>query len=64
MSDASNDPRFDVVTLIASENLGINSLEPTGKPTTDFRIVSVQHLARALELAYDIGMTAGYRLKG
>lgn len=62
MFDTMNDARFDLLTLIASENLGIETLEPTGKVTTDFRVVNVERLARALETAYDVGMTAGYRL--
>jgi hypothetical protein len=62
MPDIANDPRFDLLTLIADENLGIETLEPTGKPTVDLRLVSVEHLARALQTAYDAGLTAGYRL--
>jgi hypothetical protein len=62
MSDTMNDPRLDLLTLIASENLGIDTLEPSGKVTTDFRLVSVEHLARALATAYDVGLTAGFRM--
>ncbi|SAL80394.1 hypothetical protein AWB68_05847 [Caballeronia choica] len=61
MSTMTKDERFDLLELIARENLGIDALEPTGKPTWDFRIVSVENLSRALESAYNAGMVSGYR---
>lgn len=62
MSSITKDERFELLEMIASDALGITSLEATGKLTADFRVVGVEHLARALESAYDLGLVTGYRL--
>jgi hypothetical protein len=62
MSSIIKDERFELLEMIASETLGVTSLEPTGKLTADFRVISVENLAHALESAYDIGLVTGYRL--
>lgn len=54
--------RFALLEMIASETLGIETLESTGKLTADFRIIGIENLARALESAYDLGLVTGYRL--
>lgn len=54
--------RQELVRMIANDNLGIDALEPTGKMTADFRVISVDDIARALETAYDAGVIAGFHL--
>jgi hypothetical protein len=54
-----NDGRVDLLTAIAREAMGIETLEPTGKVTADFRVISVENLAHALEAAYDAGLLVG-----
>lgn len=56
-----NDERLELLQSIAYETLGIASLESTGKPTADFRVISIENLARALEAAYDAGLLVGAR---
>ena len=56
-----NDERLELLQSIAHETLGIASLQPTGKPTADFRVISIENLACALEAAYDAGLLVGAR---
>ena len=56
------DERFALLEMIASEMLGVETLEPTGKLTADFRVIGIENLTRALESAYDLGLVTGYRL--
>jgi hypothetical protein len=56
-----NDERLELLQSIACETLGISSLEATGKPTADFRVISIENLSRALEAAYDAGLLVGAR---
>ncbi|MGF6753052.1 DUF6900 domain-containing protein [Paraburkholderia sp. GAS334] len=56
-----NDERLELLQSIAHETLGISSLQPTGKPTADFRVVSIENLSLALEAAYDAGLLVGAR---
>ncbi|MGA7777574.1 MAG: hypothetical protein WCA85_07650 [Paraburkholderia sp.] len=62
MSNAIHDERLALLRTIAAEILGIDRLEPIGKPTADFRIVDVEQLTRALEAAYDVGLLVGHRV--
>lgn len=62
MSNTIYDERLALLQAISTEVLGIEKLEPTGKPTADFRIVNIEHLTRALEAAYDAGLVVGQRV--
>jgi hypothetical protein len=62
MSHAIHDERLALLETIASDILGIDKLEATGKPTADFRIINVEQLTLALEAAYDIGLLVGHRV--
>ncbi|CAG4907486.1 DUF6900 domain-containing protein [Paraburkholderia gardini] len=57
-----NDERLELLQSIAHETLGISLLQPTGKPTEDFRIISIENLACALEAAYDAGLLVGAQI--
>jgi hypothetical protein len=59
MNGIPNDERIELLTAIAREALGIETLAPTGKLTADFRVISIENLARALETAYDAGLLVG-----
>lgn len=56
-----NEERMARFRSIAQETLGIKSLEPAGKPSTDFHVVSVENLARALDAAYRAGVSRACR---
>jgi hypothetical protein len=62
MSNTIYDERLALLQAIATDVLGIDKLEPTAKPTADFRIVNVEHLIVALEAAYDAGLVVGRRV--
>lgn len=62
MSNTIHDERLALLQTIAADILGIDKLEPTGKPTADFRIVDVEQLTLALEAAYDAGLLVGHRV--
>ncbi|RFU45930.1 DUF6900 domain-containing protein [Paraburkholderia sp. DHOC27] len=62
MSNIVHDERVVLLRGIANEILGIERLEPTGKPTADFRIVNIEQVALALEAAYDAGLVVGRRV--
>lgn len=62
MSNIIHDERLTLLRTIATEILGIDRLEPTGKPTADFRIVNIEQLTLALEAAYDAGLLVGHRV--
>ncbi|HZZ14045.1 MAG TPA: hypothetical protein VFE79_25420 [Paraburkholderia sp.] len=51
---------WDMLLSIAHETLGINTFKLSGKASADFRVVSVDNLAQALEAAYDAGLMVGY----
>jgi hypothetical protein len=55
-----SDAHIELLLAIASENLDIATFELTGKPSADFRIVSVDDICRALEAAYDAGLLVGH----
>lgn len=57
-----SDAHIELLLAIARENLGIGTFELTGKPSADFRIVSVDDIYRALEAAYDAGLVVGHSL--
>jgi hypothetical protein len=60
MNTTMTEARWDLLRSIARETMGIESFEPRGKATTDFRVIGVENLARALEAAYDAGLVVGY----
>lgn len=47
-----------VITKIAKEVLGIQTLEPQGQDRLDFHDVSVSNIESGLEKAYEAGKTA------
>ena len=55
-----SDAHIELLLAIARENLGIETFKLTGKPSADFRIVSVDDIYRALEAAYDAGLVVGH----
>lgn len=55
-----NEAHGEQLLVIASEQFGIHSFEPTGKPTTDIRLVRIADIERALERAYDFGLLMGH----
>jgi hypothetical protein len=62
MSNTICEERLELLQTIATDVLGIEKLESAGKPTADFCIVNVEHLALALEAAYDAGLLVGRRV--
>jgi hypothetical protein len=64
MSNTIHDERLTLLQSIAVDILGIDQLEPTGKPTADFRIINIEQLTLALEAAYDAGLVVGHRVAG
>jgi hypothetical protein len=54
------DAHWDLLLSIARETFDIETFELSGKASVDFRVVSVDNLARALEAAYDAGLMVGY----
>jgi hypothetical protein len=60
MNTAVCDAHWDLLVSIARETLDIETFELSGKASVDFRVVSVDSLARALEAAYDAGLMVGY----
>ena len=57
-----SDAHWEPLLAIAREELGIDSLDPTGKASTDIRLCRIEDLGRALERAYDFGLLVGHRV--
>jgi hypothetical protein len=62
MKPAIQDAHWDLLLSIAEETLDIKTFELSGKASIDFRVISVENLARALEAAYDAGLMVGYEV--
>jgi hypothetical protein len=60
MSTVVQDAHWDLLLSIARETFDVETFELSGKASVDFRVVSVDNLARALEAAYDAGLVVGY----
>jgi hypothetical protein len=56
----TNEAHWEPLLTIASDELGIDSFDPIGKPSADFRMCRVEDIARALERAYDVGLLVGH----
>jgi hypothetical protein len=62
MSKTIHHERLALLETIATEVLGIDTLEQTGKLTKDLRVIHIEDLAHALEAAYDAGLVVGHRV--
>jgi hypothetical protein len=62
MSKTIHHERLALLETIATEVLGIDTLEQTGKLTKDLRVIHIEDLAHALEAAYDAGLLVGHRV--
>lgn len=60
MTNTTRDAHWDLLLSIARETLGIETFDLSGKASADFRVISVESLANALEAAYDAGLMIGY----
>jgi hypothetical protein len=61
MSKTIHHERLALLETIATEVLGIDTLEQTGKLTKDLRVIHIEDLAHVLEAAYDAGLLVGHR---
>jgi hypothetical protein len=62
MSKTVHHERLALLETIATETLGVNTFEQTGKLTKDLHVIHIEDLIHALEAAYDAGLMVGYRV--